>query len=119
LWACVLILIGNFEQILVLVSVPLVIISTMTVISIFIFRAKFPDVPRPYRCWGYPIIPIIYVLISIGMLYVKFVQRSQTYLSFFGHEIPIPASYLGLGIFIVGVPIYYLWRRFYTLNDAA
>jgi APA family basic amino acid/polyamine antiporter len=115
LWACVLICVGNFEQILILVSVPLVIISTMTVISIFIFRKKFPDVPRPYRCWGYPVIPIVYVFISVGMLYVKFVQRSQTYLTFFGHQINIPASYLGLAIFVVGIPIYYVWRRFYKI----
>lgn len=115
LWACFLIFIGKFDQILMLVSVPLVIISTMTVIAIFIFRKKYPDHPRPYKCWGYPVIPIIYVLISIGMLIVKFNQRSQQYLSIGSFELGIPMSYLGLGIFILGVPVYYVWRRFYRI----
>ncbi len=113
LWACVLIALGKFEQILILVSVPLVIIASMTVFSIFIFRKKYPDMPRPYRCWGYPVIPIIYIVISLAMLVVKFNQRSQQYLTFETFQLGIPMSYLGLGIFILGVPVYYLWRRFY------
>lgn len=113
LWACVLILIGRFDQILMLVSVPLVIISVMTVMAIFVFRKKFPDTPRPYRCWGYPLIPIVYILISFGMLIVKFNQRSDDYLSFGTFQIGIPMSYLGFGVFILGIPVYYLWRRFY------
>jgi APA family basic amino acid/polyamine antiporter len=113
LWACVLIMLGDFEKILQLLSVPLVIIATMTVIAIFIFRKKYPDTHRPYKCWGYPVVPIIYIAISLAMLVVKFNQRSQQYLSFESFRIGIPMSYLGLGIFILGVPIYYLWRRFY------
>ena len=99
-WACLLILIGRFDQILTFLSVPLVIISTMTVFSIFVFRKTRPDADRPYRCWGYPFVPIIYVLISCGMLYAKILQR--------GIYGPI-----GIGIFIMGIPVYYLWRRFY------
>ncbi len=100
LWACLLILIGNFGQILKILSVPLVIISTMTVFSIYVFRWKRPDAPRPYRCWGYPVVPAIFVLISLGMLYF--------YVRIRGIYGPI-----GIGIFILGVPIYYLWRRYY------
>jgi APA family basic amino acid/polyamine antiporter len=113
LWACVLICLGDFEKILQVLSVPLVIIATMTVIAIFIFRKKFPDVHRPYKCWGYPVIPIVYIGISLAMLVVKFNQRSQQYLTFETFKIGIPMSYLGLGIFILGIPVYYLWRRFY------
>jgi len=99
LWACFLILvIGDFDKMLSFVSVPLVIIGTMTVISLFVFRIKRPDQPRPYKCWGYPIVPAIYVLVSFGMLYVKILQR--------GIYGPI-----GIGIFIVGIPVYYLWKR--------
>jgi basic amino acid/polyamine antiporter, APA family len=115
LWACFLILIGNFTQILRLVSVPLVIIATMTVASIFVFRFKRPDQPRPYKCWGYPIVPILYILVSIGMLYVTFQARKQVYLSF-GPQVPV--AYLGFLLFVVGVPVYYLWKRFYRTSGA-
>ena len=103
LWACVLILIGNFEQILMMLSVPLVIISAMTVCSIFVFRKTHPDHPRPYRCWGYPVVPVVYMIISGLMLYATIVKRGL-----YGP--------LGLGLFILGVPVYYLWKRFYRAD---
>jgi len=99
-WACVLILIGDFGVILKVLSVPLVIIGTMTVASIYVFRWKYPDVPRPYKCWGYPFVPALYVIISIFMLYATVVKR--------GIYGPI-----GIGIFLLGVPVFYLWKRFY------
>src|SRR4029077_9194744 len=37
--------------------------ETLAVASIFMIRRKFPDVPRPYRCWGYPVVPALYVLV--------------------------------------------------------
>ncbi len=102
LWASFLILvIGDFDKMLSFVSVPLVIIGTMTVISVFVFRVKKPDLPRPYKCWGYPVVPALYVVISFCMLYAKILQR--------GIYGPI-----GIGIFILGIPVYYLWKKYYT-----
>jgi APA family basic amino acid/polyamine antiporter len=107
LWACLLILIiGDFDRMLAFVSVPLVIIGTMTVFSIFVFRWKRPDAERPYRCWGYPLVPALYVILSCFMLYAKILQR--------GIYGPI-----GIGIFVVGVPVYYLWVRAYARFGAA
>lgn len=96
--ACVLILIGNFEIILKVLSVPLVIISLMTVFSIFVFRRKRADLPRPYKCWGYPVVPLIFVVISCLMLYAKIIER--------GIYGPI-----GIVVFILGIPAYYMWKR--------
>jgi len=97
-WACVLISVGDFEGILRVLSVPLVIISSMTVASIFVFRRKQPHAQRPYRCWGYPVVPAIYVAISIFMLYATAVNRGRYGL-------------IGIAVFVLGVPIYYLWNR--------
>lgn len=98
LWACGLIMIGNFEIILKVLSVPLVIISLMTVLSIFVFRRTKPDLPRPYKCWGYPVVPAIFVVISCLMLYAKVLER--------GIYGPI-----GILVFILGIPAYYFWKR--------
>ena len=99
LWACFLILvIGDFDRMLAFVSVPLVIIGVMTVISLFVFRRTRPDQPRPYRCWGYPFVPALYVLVSFGMLYVKILER--------GIYGPI-----GIGMFVLGIPVFYLWKK--------
>lgn len=105
LWACFLILVGDFGKILMFLSVPLVIISTMTVLSIFVFRRTHKDTPRPYRCWGYPVTPALYVFISCWMLYATILKR--------GVYGPI-----GIGIFVLGVPVYYLWRRYYLGQSA-
>jgi len=97
-WACVLITWGSFGEILSLLSVPLVIIFSMTVISVFIFRIKQPHIRRPYRCWGYPAVPAIYVLVSCLMIYSKWVSSG------------IKGLY-GIGVFILGIPIYYGWKH--------
>ncbi len=98
-WACVLVLIGDFNTILKVMSVPLVIIGTMTVLSIYVFRWKLPNAERPYRCWGYPVLPAVYVLISLFMLYATVVKR--------GVYGPI-----GILVFVFGVPAFYLWKKF-------
>ena len=102
LWACGIILIGagRFETILNVMSVPLVIISAMTVFSIFVFRVKRPDAPRPYKCWGYPLVPATYVIISVFML-IATVQRRGVF------------GPIGIGVFLLGVPAYYAWLRFH------
>ncbi|MCG3205939.1 MAG: Serine/threonine exchanger SteT [Elusimicrobia bacterium] len=113
LWACFLILMGDFKQILRFLSVPLVIIGTMTVFSIFVFRWKKPEINRPYRCWGYPFTPALYVLISIFMLYATFLERRYTMpIGFGGFSVDVPVWLTGIGIFIMGVPVFYVWRRF-------
>ncbi|OVE78448.1 hypothetical protein BVX98_00365 [bacterium F11] len=104
IWACVLIAWGDFGKILSLLSAPLVVIFTMTVISIFVFRFKKPQLERPYRCWGYPVVPALYVVISCFMIYAKFQSKG------------VEGIY-GIGIFILGVPVYYLWKRYYKTNE--
>jgi APA family basic amino acid/polyamine antiporter len=93
------------------VSVPLVIIGTMTVVSVFVFRKKQPDLPRPYRCWGYPVVPALYVAIACCMMYVKFVQRSNEFVTIDSLSLNIPVSYLSLIFFLLGIPVYHLWKR--------
>lgn len=119
-WACLLILWGNFGQILRFLSVPLVIIGIMTVASIFVFRKKEPDLPRPYRCWGYPVIPALYVLISLGMLAETFRNRRYTIDVLPGPwQLDVPVWLVGISLFVLGVPIYYLWRRLYQSGKNA
>ncbi len=97
-WSCVLVLIGDFNTILKVMSVPLVIIGTMTVMSIYVFRWKMPNAERPYRCWGYPVLPALYVLISFFMLYATVVNRGRL-------------GAIGILVFVFGVPVFYLWRK--------
>jgi basic amino acid/polyamine antiporter, APA family len=104
LWACFLILtVGDFGKILQFVSVPLVIIGTMTVASIFVFRKTHPDQPRPYRCWGYPWVPILYTLISVAMIVAQIERRGWV-------------GAVGIGMFILGIPVYYAWKKWANID---
>jgi basic amino acid/polyamine antiporter, APA family len=92
---CGFILWGSFGQILNLLSVPLVIIFAMTVCSIFVFRMKLPDQPRPYKCWGYPFVPAFYVIVSVLMVCSKIVSEGIVGIQ-------------GILIVLGGIPVYYL-----------
>ena len=72
-----------------------VIFETMAVEAIFVFRRTMPDAPRPYRCWGYPVVPALYVILPIWVLGNTFINELNEALS-------------GAGIIATGVVVYYL-----------
>ena len=63
-WGAILTVSGRYDQLYTYVMFGMVLSYTMTVIGLFILRWKRPDIPRPYRCTGYPWLPAIYVLIG-------------------------------------------------------
>ncbi len=72
-----------------------VIFETMAVTSIFVFRRRFPDAPRPYRCIGYPVVPALYVILPaliLGNMFIK--QRME--------------ALIGLGFIGLGAIVYYI-----------
>ena len=99
-WTCVLCLSGTYGQLLNFVIFAAVAFYLVTAIGLFALRRKRPDIPRPIRAPGYPWLPAIYVvftgLIAIDLLVQK---ATQTY------------SFLGLGLVLLGVPVYYGWKR--------
>ena len=64
MWAAVLTLSGRYDQLYTYVIYGMVLSYTLTVIAMFWLRWKRPEIPRPYRCTGYPWLPAIYVLIG-------------------------------------------------------
>jgi APA family basic amino acid/polyamine antiporter len=75
-----------------------VIFETMAVLAIFIFRWKLPDAERPYRCWGYPVVPALYVLLPLLILVNMFAKQRQEAL-------------IGVGFIAVGAVVYILYGR--------
>ena len=72
----------------------------LAIASVFVLRARQPDLPRPYRTWGYPFTPLLYVvaaLLLLGNMLVDYQSRVQ--------------SATGLGLILLGLPAYYLLRR--------
>jgi basic amino acid/polyamine antiporter, APA family len=69
----------------------------LTIIGIFVLRAKRPDAERPYRAFGYPIVPILYILAAAAVMFVLLLYQTQT-------------AGMGLAIVLLGLPVYWLWR---------
>ena len=73
--------------------------------AIFILRVKRPDAPRPYRCWGYPVVPALFILVAAVMTGMSIYQS--------------PAQTLPwIGLLVAGIPVYYLWIRFWPAVPA-
>jgi APA family basic amino acid/polyamine antiporter len=66
--------------------------------SIFTLRKKYPDLPRPYKAWGYPVVPWIFIIALSGILLITLVKK------------PVE-SLAGVGLMVIGIPVYYIWKR--------
>jgi APA family basic amino acid/polyamine antiporter len=90
-------LLGNYEQLFTYVTFGAVAFNTLGVAAIFTLRRTRPDAPRPYRAWGYPTVPALFVLGSLGLVASTFLQRPAE-------------SVLGLVVIAAGLPAYFYWR---------
>jgi len=97
-WAAVLTMSGRYDQLYTYVIFGMVLSYTLTVIGLFVLRWKRPDVPRPYRCTGYPWLPAIYVLVGVAWTLNTIIQRPTE-------------AFWGATIVLLGVPGYLYWKR--------
>ena len=97
-WAAALTLSGRYDQLYTYVIYGMVLSYTLTVIGLFLLRWKRPDIPRPYRCAGYPWLPAIYVLVGAAWTLNTIITRPNE-------------AFWGTAIVLVGVPGYLYWKR--------
>jgi APA family basic amino acid/polyamine antiporter len=97
-WAAVLTLSGHYDDLYTYVIFGMVLSYTLTVIGLFILRWKRPDIPRPYRCAGYPWLPAIYILIGTAWTLNTLITKPKDALA-------------GAVIVLLGVPGYLYWKR--------
>jgi basic amino acid/polyamine antiporter, APA family len=98
IWAAALTLSGRYDQLYTYVIFGMVLSYTLTVVGMFLLRWKRPEIPRPYRCTGYPWLPAIYVLIGAAWILNTIVRR------------PLEAFWSS-AIVLVGVPGYLYWKK--------
>ena len=97
-WASVFALTGTYVQLIGFTAFFTYVFLTLAVVGLMILRKKEPHLPRPYRTWGYPVTPILFLLISGGVLVNAFI-------------IDFTRPLLGLLILAVGLPFYIYWKR--------
>jgi APA family basic amino acid/polyamine antiporter len=97
IWAAMLTVSGRYDQLYTYVIYGMVLSYTLTVIGMFLLRWKRPDVPRPYRCTGYPWLPAIYVLVGAAWTLNTIITRPTE-------------AFWGTAIVLIGVPGYLYWK---------
>jgi APA family basic amino acid/polyamine antiporter len=102
--ASILCLSGRYGDLLDMISFVVVVFYVLTIFGIYILRAKNPNAERPYKAIGYPILPAIYILMGIAFCILLFVYK-RTYTEY------------GLGIVLLGIPIYYITKIFSKNED--
>jgi APA family basic amino acid/polyamine antiporter len=90
---------GNlYSNLLEYVVFAVLIFYVLTIIGLFVLRRKRPDAERPYRAFGYPVIPALYIVVASVIMLVLLLYKTET-------------SWPGLLIVLAGVPVYFFWRR--------
>ena len=97
-WACLLVLSGTFDQLTDMIIFAVFIYYGATALGVFILRKKMPDTPRPYKVWGYPVVPAIVVLFCAVLVINTVFSRPRE-------------AAIGVFLMLTGVPLYYWFKK--------
>ena len=89
---------GGYDALFTYVMFMMVLSYLLTVVALFVLRRKMPDAPRPYRCTGYPWLPLLYVILAGIWAIIAVAQRTRE-------------TGMGVLIVLIGVPFYFYWKN--------
>jgi basic amino acid/polyamine antiporter, APA family len=98
-WSILLCLSGTYSNLLDYVIFAVLIFFALTILAIFILRKKRPDIERPYKAFGYPVIPGLYILTTLIIMVILLIYKPNY-------------TFPGLGLVLLGIPVFYLWRKY-------
>jgi len=98
-WAAVLVLSGSYESLADYALFGIWVFYALMIAAVIKLRRTRPDLPRPYRMFGYPVTPIVFLAITVWFLFNMLLTRS------------VPAL-AGLGLMLTGIPAWFLWQRY-------
>jgi APA family basic amino acid/polyamine antiporter len=98
LWSCLLTLTGTYSDLLTYTTFASLLFGVLTVWAVFVFRKRLPGAERPYRVWGYPFVPLFYIVVAVFFIIYIFIGDLRN-------------SGLGLAIILSGIPVYLYWHR--------
>jgi basic amino acid/polyamine antiporter, APA family len=101
IWASVLVLSGSFDQLTDMLIFAVFIFYGATTLGVFILRRRMPDAQRPYKVWGYPVVPAIFILFCIGLFFNTIITRPRE-------------AAIGMILIFSGIPVYFLLKRKYS-----
>jgi APA family basic amino acid/polyamine antiporter len=102
-WSVLLCLSGTYSNLLDYVTFAMLLFLTITILAIFVLRKKRPDIERPYKAFGYPVIPAIYILTTVIIMVILLIYKPNY-------------TFPGLALVMLGIPVFFLWKK-YNKND--
>jgi APA family basic amino acid/polyamine antiporter len=97
-WTCVLCISGSYGQLLDYIIFAVLVFYVLTIVGLFVLRRTRPDAVRPYKAVGYPVLPIIYIVMALFIDVVLLRYKPQF-------------TWPGLMVVLLGIPVYYAWSR--------
>lgn len=98
IWASMLVFSGSFDQLTDMLVFAAFFFYGATALGVFVLRVRAPDAPRPYRAFGYPVVPAVFIVFCVALIIITLMARPREAL-------------IGLGLMASGVPFYWYWRR--------
>lgn len=103
-WACLLVLSGTFDQLTDMIIFAVFIYYGATTLGVFILRKRMPDAPRPYKVWGYPVVPAIVIIFCACLVYNTIYSRPRE-------------AAIGVVLMLTGVPMYWWFKMKSTVQN--
>lgn len=97
IWSTVLVLCGTLSQLVSYTGFAVILFSAVAVVCVFVLRRREPNAPRPFRAWGYPWAPGIFVIACAAMVVNEMIRNGATAIA-------------GLAVIVAGIPVYFLFR---------
>jgi APA family basic amino acid/polyamine antiporter len=98
IWASILVLSGTFDQLTDMLIFAAFIFYGATALGVFILRRKMPDVPRPYKVWGYPVIPAVFIIFCLFLIGNTIITRPRE-------------AGIGMVLILLGIPFYWWFQK--------
>jgi APA family basic amino acid/polyamine antiporter len=97
-WTCLLCLSGSYGDLLDYVFFAVLIFYILTIIALFMLRLTRPEMPRPYKAFGFPVLPGLYIVMATWVSVVLLRYKPQY-------------TWPGLILVLIGIPVYLVWQR--------
>jgi APA family basic amino acid/polyamine antiporter len=97
-WTILLCVSGSYSQLLDYIIFAELVFYILTIVGLFVLRFKQPDAPRPYKAWGYPVLPALYIVMAAWICIVLLRYKPQY-------------TWPGLVLVLLGIPVYLFWSR--------
>jgi APA family basic amino acid/polyamine antiporter len=97
LWSILLVFSGSYDELLDFVMFTVLLFYVLTVLGLFVLRWRQPNADRPYRAFGYPLVPLFYVLLCAAISVILLIVKPEN-------------TWPGLILTLAGIPVYFFWR---------